>query len=142
MRENEALIRRWFNEVWNDKRESTIDELLGDNCVHRGLGGTEPIEIRGLEQFKGFYRAFIDAFPDIEVTVEDVVIEGDRLAARCTVRGTHTGGGLGVGASGRRVEFTGLGMCVIKDGRFVEVWNEFDFLKMYDQLGLVSLRLG
>jgi steroid delta-isomerase-like uncharacterized protein len=142
MRENEVLIRRWFSEVWNEKREASIDEMLDENSVRHGLGGTESAEIRGSEQFKGFYRAFVSAFPDLQVTVEDVACDGDKLAARCTVRGTHTGDGLRVPATGRTVEFTGLGLCTLKDGRFVEVWNEFDFLKMYDQLGLVSLKLG
>lgn len=142
MGEHEALIRNWFDEVWNKKRSGAIGEMLGEDCIHRGLGGTEATEVRGTQAFTEFHKAFITAFPDLEVTVDEVIESGNRVVARCTVRGTHTGDGLGFPGTAAKVEFTGLGLGVVRDGRFVEVWNEYDFLKMYHQLGVLTLRTG
>jgi steroid delta-isomerase-like uncharacterized protein len=138
---SKTILHQWFEEVWNKRREELIDELLSEDAVHHGLGGVEGEKLRGIEPFKQFYRAFITAFPDLEVTVEDTVSEGEKLTARCTVRGTHTGEGLPIAPTNKKVEFTGIGMCVFKDGKFVEVWNEFDFMKMYAQLGVLTLNL-
>jgi steroid delta-isomerase-like uncharacterized protein len=127
MSEYPTLLHRWFDEVWNQKRESTIDEMMTDDVIIHGLG-EEPIV--GREKFKEFYRAFASAFPDVHVEVQDVITDGDKTSCRCTVRGTHTGDGLGFAATNKPVNFTGGGMCTVKDGRFTEVWNEFDFLRM------------
>ncbi|MBS1794085.1 MAG: ester cyclase [Acidobacteria bacterium] len=139
--QEETVLHRWFDEVWNNKRESAIDELLAADSIHHGLGGPEGQVMRGTADFKQFHRAFLAAFPDLEVTVEDVVSDGRKFVARCTVRGTHTGEGLPIAPTGRRIEFTGIGMCIYEDGKFVEVWNEYDFMKMYSQLGVLSLNL-
>ena len=63
------------------------------------------------------------------------------IAARYSVTGTHSGEGIGISAKDQQVDFTGMGICVFRDGKFVEVWNEVDFLKMYAQLGALSLDL-
>lgn len=139
--ENESVLRRWFEEVWNNKSEAAIDEMLTDETVHHGLGGAETTDVRGIENFKEFHRRFLSIFPDLQVTVEDVVAKGEKVAARFTARGTHTGDGLGIAPTGRQVEFSGSGICAIRDGKFVEVWNEVDFMKMYSQLGVLSLNL-
>lgn len=138
---NKKLLYQWFEEVWNNKRESAIDEMLTDETVHHGLGGTDRIDIRGLDSYKEFYRNFIAAFPDIRVEILDCIAEGDKVSVRCSVTGTHTGDGLGFPATNREVSFTGSGICTVKDGKFDEVWNEFDFLKMYHQLDVLQLNL-
>lgn len=139
--EYKTLVHRWFEEVWNQRREDTIDELLAEDAVVNGLSDAEGNTIRGPESFKGFHRAFLSAFPDIKVTIEDTVTEGDKIAVRCSVRATHTGEGVGVSPTNQTVEFTGLGFAIIKDGKIVEAWNEFDFMKMYSQLGALTLNL-
>jgi predicted ester cyclase len=70
------------------------------------------------------------------VVVEDTVAEGDLVVARCTVRGKHVGDHLGVAPSNAQVEFTGIGMGRVKDGKFVETWNNFDFLTMNQQMAI------
>ncbi|MEP7148387.1 MAG: ester cyclase [Acidobacteriota bacterium] len=136
MPEYPTLLHRWFDEVWNQKREEAIDEMMTEDVVIHGLGD-EPIV--GRENFKPFFRSFVSAFPDIHVTVEDAVSEGDKMSCRCIVRGTHTGDGLGFPPTNMPVEFTGGGLCTLTDGRFSEVWNEFDFLRMNTQMGTVTL---
>jgi len=133
--ENKALIRRWFEEVWNKGREEAIDEMFAEEGVANGLVDDAGQPLRGPKGFKPFFRKFREAFPEIQVVVEDAVAEGDRVAARCTVRGTHRGDTLGFAATQRPVEFTGITIVRIRDGKIVEAWNNFDFMTMFQQLG-------
>ena len=134
--ESGAVMRRWFEEVWNKGREEAIDELFAADGVAHGLVDENGEELRGPSGFKPFFRRFRDAFPDIEVTVEDCVCEGDRAAARCRVRATHEGDALGVAATHAPVEFDGLCLIRVRDGQIVEAWNNFDFASLNRQLGL------
>lgn len=71
--------------------------------------------------------------------VEDTVVEGDKIAARCRVLGKHDGHGIGLSPTNQPVEFTGMVVVNVKDGKIVEAWNEFNFMKMYTQLGALTL---
>ncbi len=137
--DNAALFRRWFEEVWNKGREEAIDELFDEEGVAHGLGGVTGDALRGPAEFKPFYRSLRDAFPGIEVFVEDMVTEGDKVAARCTVRGRHGGDTLGFKATNSPVEFTGIAIVRISGGKIVEAWNNFDFMSMYQQLGALRI---
>src|SRR4051812_24810208 len=106
--ENKALVHRWFEEVWNKGREEAIDELFAEDGIAHGLADDEGATMRGPAGFKPFFRNFRGAFPDIQVIVEDCISEGDKVAARCRVRASHAGEGLGVAASGNPVEITGV----------------------------------
>ena len=135
--ESGAVMRRWFEEVWNKGREDAIDEMFAPEGVAHGLVDENGEELRGPSGFKPFFRRFREAFPDIQVTVEDCICEGDRAAARCTVRATHGGDALGVAATNNAVEFDGLCIIRVRDGKIVEAWNNFDFARLNRQIGLV-----
>jgi steroid delta-isomerase-like uncharacterized protein len=132
--DNKALIRQWFDEVWNTGRESAIDELMANGGLVHGLGE----DLVGPAGFKPFHRAFRDAFPDMIVHLDQVIAEGDTVAARWTATGTHRGDGLGFAATGRPVSFTGMVFARIADGKLVEGWNSMDQLGMMQQLGIVD----
>jgi steroid delta-isomerase-like uncharacterized protein len=134
---NKALMRRWFDEVWNKGRAEAIGEMFAADGVGHGLSDEPGKTINGPSEFVPFHSVFRGAFPDIEVVVEDVIAEGDMVAARCSVRGRHTGDHLGIAASHAPVGFTGMVMARIKDGKIVEAWNNFDFLSMNKQIGLI-----
>lgn len=136
--ENKQLIRRWFEEVWNKGRAEAIDEMIGDDCVVHGLADATGNPVRGPDEYRAFYAQFRQAFPDIVVTVEDTIAEGDLVAARCSVRGKHGGDGLGIAATQSPVEFTGITIVRWKDGKIVEAWNNFDFMTMYRQVGALK----
>ena len=138
MPEYPSLLHRWFDEVWNQQREEAIDEMMTEDVVIHGLPDGP---IVGRENFKPFFRAFSAAFPDVHIEVHDVVTEGDKMSCRCTVTGTHSGNGLGFAATNQPVEFTGSGLCTLRDGKFSEVWNEFDFLRMHTQMGTMSMNV-
>jgi steroid delta-isomerase-like uncharacterized protein len=135
--DNKALVRRWFEEVWNKGREEAIDEMFAADGVAHGLGD-EPL--RGAAGFKPFYRTFREAFPDVEVIVEDTIVEGDKVVARCRVRASHQGDTLGYAATHQPTEFTGITIARVRGGKIVEAWNNFDFMSMHQQLGALTLR--
>ena len=137
----DELVRRWFDEVWNAGSEEAIDRLLAADGRLHGLGADgEPIV--GPAAFKPFFRQLKGAFPDLRVEVLQVVVEGDRVAAHCRVTGTHRGGQLGFPPTGRSVRFEG--MCMVRCDRDTlgEAWNSFDFLSLYQQLGVVAQAPG
>jgi steroid delta-isomerase-like uncharacterized protein len=138
--ENKALIRRWFDEVWNKGRAEAIDEMFADGAVAHGLAEASGQELRGPTGFKPFFQNFRNAFPDIQVIVEDTVAEGDKVAARCTVRGRHQGDTLGFAATAKPTEFTGMCIVRVKNGQIVEAWNNFDFMAMFQQLGALEMK--
>jgi steroid delta-isomerase-like uncharacterized protein len=131
---NKALALRWFEEVWNQGRADAISEMMAEDSINHGLAEDgEPL--RGASGFLPFHKQFREAFPRIEVVVEDVIAEGDKVAIRCSVRGKHEGDSLGFKATDTVTDFNGIAMARIKDGMFVETWNNFDFMRMYKQLG-------
>jgi steroid delta-isomerase-like uncharacterized protein len=137
LEQNKALIRRWFEEVWNQGRAGAIPELLAEDGIVHGLSEDAANPLRGPAGFLPFHSQFREAFPDIEVVVEDQIAEGDLVATRRSVRGKHTGDSLGFAATQSPVEFNGVAITRIKDGKIVEAWNNFDFMKMYRQLGTI-----
>ena len=134
--ENKALLQRWFDEVWNDGRAASIDEILSDTALIHGLGAG-PI---GPDGFKEFHAAYCNAFPDVDVHLDHVVAEGDVVAARWTASATHQGDGLGFAATGKPTRFTGMTFARVEHGKLVEGWNTFDQLGMLQQLGVVNLQ--
>lgn len=135
LEENKALMRRWFEEVWNKGRADAIHEIFAEDGVAHGLADDANAPLKGPGGFLPFHAQFREAFPNIEVVVEDQIAEGDRVATRCSVRGKHAGDSLGFAATQAPVEFTGVTITRIRDGKIVEAWNNFDFMKMYKQLG-------
>jgi predicted ester cyclase len=141
MAEYETFMHRWFEEVWNRKNEAAIDEMCDPNIVANGLTDAEGRTVRGIDAYKNLFRTFLAAYPDIKITVEDTISEGDKIVARCRVSATHTGEGLGVAPTNQPLEFSGIAIVRLRDGKIVEAWNEFDFMKMYSQLGVLNLNL-
>ena len=89
--DNALIVRRWFEEVWNQGREQTIDELMAPDAVTHGLTDAAQTH-RGPTAFKPFWAQLRGAFPDIHFTIDDVVSERDMVAARWTATMTHRGG--------------------------------------------------
>ncbi len=137
--DNVSLVRRWFEEVWNKGRADAIEEMFAEEGVAHGLTDDSGAELRGPAHFRVFHRKFREAFPGIEVVVDDAISEGDKVAARCTVRGRHEGHSLGFAATQQPVEFTGMTFARVRGGKIVEAWNNFDFMSMFQQLGALHM---
>lgn len=130
----DAVAREWFESVWNNLDESSIDRLMHPDVVAHGLG---PEALKGPAAFKPFFHAFKGAFSNIRIHIAQAVTEGDVVAALCHVTANHTGDAYGP-ATGKGVDFWGTSFIRVKDGKIVEGWNTFDFLTMYQQIGWVS----
>jgi steroid delta-isomerase-like uncharacterized protein len=135
--ENKDLIQRWFTEVWNQGNTEAINEMLTDSTVIHGLADTNGVDITGPDAFRDFHKQFRAAFEGIDVTIEDIIAEGDKVVARCCVRGKHSGDSLGFAPTQAEVEFTGIAIVRVSEGKIVEAWNNFDFMKMSRQLGVL-----
>ncbi len=132
--ENKEVIRRFFEEVWNKKNLAAIDELVAaDQVDHELPPGLPP----GREGAKAFISMYLGAFPDLEMTIEDMLAEGDKVSTRWSATGTHSGDLMGIPATGKQVTVTGLDINRVSGGKSVEHWGQFDQMGMMQQLGLV-----
>ena len=133
---NKDLARRFMEEVWNKENVDFIDKVVASNYVVHDPNSPEGISggVEGAKQFVEMYRS---AFPDTQMTVEDLVAEGDKVVTRWTARGTHQGVLMGIPPSGNRVEVTGISVDRIEGGKFVESWSNYDTLGMMQQIGAV-----
>ena len=129
-----TLAHEWFEEVWNQGSSEAIDRLFAVEGVAHGLADVAGHNPVGPAGFKPFHKQFREAFPDVHIEVVDTICEGNKIAARCIVTGTHLGETLGFNATGRRVEFTGMTILRIEDGKIAEAWNNFDLAGMNRQI--------
>ena len=105
--ENKALVRRYFEEIWDKGNLEAIDELFTADFVRHGPTATEG-EVRGLEDFKALVIMYRSAFPDLRVAIEDLLAEGERVVSRWRTRGTHQGELMGIAPSGDQASVTGI----------------------------------
>jgi len=132
--ENKAIVRRIFEEIWNQGNLDVVDEILEPNYVSQGLADGLP---PGIEGFKQWFSILSSASPDIHFTIEDQIAEGDKVVTRYTIRGTHKGELMGIAATGKQVTVTAMNISRIVGGKIVESWNNWDALGMMQQLGVV-----
>jgi steroid delta-isomerase-like uncharacterized protein len=134
--QNKALVRRYWEEVWNKGNLALLDELIATDFDGHPLPG-EPDFGRGpagQKQLVGMYRT---AFPDLRMTIEDLTAEGDRVVVRWTARGTQTGEMMGIPATGKPTTVTGMFLNRLAAGTIAEGWGNFDALGMLQQLGVI-----
>jgi steroid delta-isomerase-like uncharacterized protein len=131
--ENKATIRSWVEEAWNKGNMAIADNMYTATYVLHDASG--PIDgPTGLAQFIAMFRM---AFPDLHMTIEDQITEGDKVAWRFTVRGTHHGEFMGISPTGKPVTVTGTVISRFVDGKWQEDWSNFDALGMLQQLGVI-----
>ena len=131
--ENKAVLRRNCEEAFNKGDLAVADETIANNYVYHGSGGQE---FKGPEGFKQLITMFRTAFPDFHVTVEDMVAEGNKVAHRATMRGTHQGDLMGIAPTGKQVTISAIVISRFEGGREVEAWSNLDQLGMMQQMGI------
>lgn len=131
-RDNKAIARR-FAQVWAAGGMPIVDELAAPDIVVSYPVYPEPL--RGPEQFKAALGEFVAAFPDLSVEVDYLVSEGDTVAARWTLRGTHQGELFGIAATGKAVCMSGMSFLRIAGGKVVEERGIGNTLGLLQQLG-------
>jgi steroid delta-isomerase-like uncharacterized protein len=132
--ENKTIAQRFNEDVWGRGDEAALEELLDPDFVdHGALPGQSP-DREGHRQTLVVFR---NAFPDLQVTTEDIVAEGEKVVSRWTARGTHQGELMGIAPTGKEVTITGIDVLRIAEGKVVERWAEYNDLEMMQQLGVV-----
>ena len=131
--ENKALVRKAAELFRADAMEEYLQYYAPDATLHFLPPGLPP----GREGARLFYQVFRSAFPDARVRIDDLLGEGDMMACRFTLTGTHRGEFRGMPPTGKSVTITGITIFRIENGRYVERWSEADFLGLLQQLGAV-----
>ena len=138
LNENKEIVRRYYEEALNEERYDLLKELIATDVVNHDPLSDEtltPEEARGFEGFRRHVEVFHEAFPDGTVTINDVIAEGDMVAARFTVEGTHEGRFGGIEPTGKKFSGTSMVFYRIENGKIAERWLESDNLDMLKQLG-------
>jgi steroid delta-isomerase-like uncharacterized protein len=130
--DNKALARRAFEGTMNQKNLAVVDELHVADFVFHSASRT----IQGLEPFKQLLSMYFTAFPDLYLTIEDTIAEGDRVVVRFTARGTHKGDFMGIPPTGKQVAVTGISIMRFANGKALEEWVNQDLMQ---QLGVVTV---
>ena len=130
--ENRALVVRYVEEVWNRGNVEALDEFVSPDYVLQETPEAEPI--RGPEGLRVYVRSLWAAFPDQRLQIDEMVAEGDLVAWRWTMTGTHEGPFLGIQATGRGVRTTGIAMYRICARQIVERHGEVDILGLLEQI--------
>jgi steroid delta-isomerase-like uncharacterized protein len=133
--ENKALVRRSFEEVFNQGNLDAVEEIFASDYVLHDP--TSPEEIRGIEGMRGYVSMYRTAFPDLQQSIEDQFAEGEKVATRLIGRGTHQGELLGIAPTGNRVEAPGIVINRISGGKIAESWANYDMMGMMQQLGAI-----
>ncbi len=121
LEQNKNLFKRFVDEVFNKRNVAFIDEFLDPNLV----------------EHKEDIYAFLGAFPDLHITVEDLIAEGDKIVGRVTLTGTHQGELMGIPATGKKVSFSEILIVRISNGKVVELSEVADTMSMMQQLGVI-----
>jgi steroid delta-isomerase-like uncharacterized protein len=134
MPDAKEIVRELFVEVWKGNLD-VIDEHIAPDYV--GHDPSEPDVIRGPGGFRAFAQKYLAAFPDSKITVDDQIMEGDKVATRWTARGTQTGEIAGIAPTGKEVTVTGLTISRLEGDTVIEGWTTWDTLGLLVQLGAV-----
>jgi steroid delta-isomerase-like uncharacterized protein len=132
--DNKTFVRSTVEAIWRTGDATLIDEhMAADYVLHKPPTGFAP----NREGLKGILQAMHRAFPDLRMTVEDVIAEEDKVVQRRRYEGTHQGELFGIPATGKSVNVSQIIVSRVANGKFAEEWAETDFLGMLQQLGVV-----
>ena len=133
--ENKNIVRR-YQEIYNKNDLDALSEVLTEDLLTpKILPGVKP----GLEGAKQVHATSLIGMPDWHTRIDDLIAEGDKVVARITMTGTHTGDFWGIPATGKRVEYTGVYVVRIAEGKIVEHWGEEDGISLLQQLGVLEM---
>jgi steroid delta-isomerase-like uncharacterized protein len=137
--QNAELSRQIFEDVWNRKNLSAIDDLIAADYIHHDPNSPPA---NGIDGYRQFVNHYMSAFPDAHFTIDDAFTqshdnEGQNEVTRWTVVGTHEGELAGIPRTGRRFSVTGISIARVANGKIIESWNNWDALGMMQQLGVV-----
>jgi predicted ester cyclase len=131
--ENKAIVRR-YQKIYNSNNLDSLDEVVAENLIMPKVMAGLPT---GLEGAKRVHETTLIGMPNWHTTIDDLIAENDKVAARITMTGTHTGDFWGFPPTGKKVKFTGIYIARIQGGKIVEHWGEEDGVSLMQQLGMM-----
>ena len=134
--ENKKAAVRRFNEAFNAGDLDGAVVVFAPNAMIHNSGAPDPLNVEGFKQFGGVFRT---AFPDGKLTIEDLIVDEDKVVSRVTYRGTHTGDMMGIPPTGKSVTVSAILIDQFADEKIVESWRLFDQMSMMQQLGLIPI---
>jgi steroid delta-isomerase-like uncharacterized protein len=139
MDENKRLIRRFFEQLWNDRKLELADEIFAEDCRTHQLQSGSPLSPvpRGPEAIKEHAMGWLASFPDLRFTIEQMIAEQDRVFTQMEMVGTHKGPWLGIPATGKPVSIRMMTLHRIQGGKVVEDWVLVESLGFFQQLGVL-----
>jgi predicted ester cyclase len=133
--EKEAVVRRFYEELWNEWRLELVEELVSESIRFRGsLGAVR----EGREELTSYVESVRAAFPDWHNQIDEVVAVGDRVVTRMTWSGSHRGPLGDIEPTGARVEYVGAAFFRLAGGRIEEAWVVGDTQELWRALGLLE----
>ena len=138
--ENKAVVRRVIEEMFNKGNLDAADELIAPDFVQHDPA--MPEEVHGPEGFKNFAAAYRAAFPDLHMNIEEQIAEGDLVATRWTVTGTHDGEIMGINPTGSRVAQPGMDISRVSEGKVAETWEGYNPMVLMEQIGAIPHSRG
>ena len=130
--DNKANVRRGFDAL-NERDWAAFEALCAPDIVLHNASMT----IQGYPAYKQFITMYFTAFPDLHITIEDMIAEGDTVVVRTTFHGTHKGDLMGIPPTGKQATTTGMSIFRVANGKAVEQWSNYDDLGLLQQLGVV-----
>ena len=129
---NKDFMQAYTEDFWNKQNITDFEKYYtADFIVHNANGD------QNYEQYKGLCKAYFAAFPDLHITTDDLVAEGDKVVKVWTANCTHKGEFMGIPATGNRIVIKGIEVFRIEDGKILELWASMDSLGMMQQLGVI-----
>ena len=132
--EIKAFSTRIMEELYSQGNMGVIDDIVSADYVYQAPG----LEVCGPSELKGFVAEYRSAFPDLNVRIDDMIAEGEKVAIRFTMSGTHVGDFDGLAPTNRKVEATGILINRYENGKLVEDWDQFDIYSLMQQLGAIE----
>ncbi len=136
----EEEVQAWTDSVlkiWNEANLNILDEVYVQELVRHDCG--VPEDIVGLDNIKNYLQNLFNAFPDLNVTVDETIVAGNKIVQRWTLTGTNTGSMDDMPPTGKNVKVSGVSVVHMVNGKAVEIWDFYNVLDMYQQLGFTLI---
>jgi steroid delta-isomerase-like uncharacterized protein len=137
LEKNKAVVQRYVDEIQNAHSLDTIESIFDEDFTDH-MASSGGLFLGGMDGLKRGYATFLNAFPDLHVTVEDMIAEGDKVVAYKTLSGTHRGSHLGIPPTGKRVQYQIISIYRIKNGKIAEYWGLQDEISLKRQLDVIA----
>ena len=134
--QNKSIVHRWIEEGWNKHNVAMIDQVYAPNYVQHE---PEPQTVNSSEALKQYVGAYLTAFPDLNLSIEDLIAEGDKVVWRFQSMGHQNGPFLGMPPTGKAGNITGIVIFRLENSRIVEGWVNIDVLGLLQQIGMIPM---